>query len=137
MVDINNIPRVGVMFILKKDDKILMLKRKGSHASGTWAFVGGHLDFMETVEKCVARECLEETNIKVKNVEILGITQDFYKEENKHYITIVTKCEYDSGELKIMEPHKCDAMDWFDINNIPSPLMLSTENTIKDFKRYL
>jgi hypothetical protein len=36
-----------------------------------------------------------------------------------------------------MEPHKCDAMDWFDINNIPSPLMLSTENTIKDFKRYL
>jgi 8-oxo-dGTP diphosphatase len=45
-------PRVGVGVIIIKNNKVLLLKRKASHGIGTWAFVGGHLEFNETLEEC-------------------------------------------------------------------------------------
>ena len=42
-------PRVGIAAIVKKDNKVLLGKRKGSHGSGAWNFPGGHLEFFETL----------------------------------------------------------------------------------------
>ena len=59
-----NRPRIGVVVIIKKDNKILFGKRKGSHGEGSWSFPGGHLEFNENIEDCAVREVLEETGIK-------------------------------------------------------------------------
>ena len=49
-------PQVGTAMILTKGDKVLLMKRKGPHGTGTWSTPGGHLDFGETLEGCAARE---------------------------------------------------------------------------------
>ena len=46
------IPKVGVGVIVRREGRILLGKRKGSHGENTWAPPGGHLEFMESVEEC-------------------------------------------------------------------------------------
>lgn len=114
-----------------KDNKVLLWKRKWAHWQWTWQFPWGHLEFMENLEECAKREVLEETNLEIKNVSFVTITNDFFTEDNKHYITIFMKSTYDSWDLKNMEPHKCESWEWFDWNNLPYPLMIPINNFLK------
>ncbi len=123
------IPRIGVAAIIKRDNKILLGKRKGSHGEGTWSFPGGHLEFGEKVSECAKRETLEETGLDIKNVsEIKTTTEDFFEAEQKHYITLYVFADYISGEAKIMEPNKCTEWGWFSWSNLPEPLFLIIKN---------
>ncbi len=118
------------MYIIK-DKQILLGKRVGSHGANTWCPPGGHLEFGETFEECIIRETFEEVGIKIKNIRFLGITNDIFKKEKKHYITIAMLAEYDSGLVKIMEPKKCLDWKWFSVNKFPKELFLPTKNLLK------
>jgi 8-oxo-dGTP diphosphatase len=124
-------PKVGLGVYIVKDKKILLGKRIGSHGANTWSPPGGHLEFNESFEQCSKRETMEETGIKIKNLRFLGITNDIFKKENKHYITIAMLADYDSGLVKIMEPNKCLEWKWFSLNEFPKTLFLPTKNLIK------
>jgi 8-oxo-dGTP diphosphatase len=135
MTDSLQRPKVGIGVLISKEGKILMGKRKGAHGSGSWSTPGGNLDFGEEVDTAAFREVLEETNLEVKNVKFLTFTNDIFKEENKHYITLWMTAEYISGEPQIMEPEKCDAWDWFSIANLPIPLFIPLQNLLKSEDR--
>ncbi len=121
-------PRIGVAVIIKKDNKVLLGKRIGSHGSGTWAFPGGHLEFNEKIFTCAKREVKEEIGIEIKNLKIGQITEDFFKKEDKHYITFFVVAEYSRGTVKILEPQKCLGWEWFDWNRLPKPLFVPINN---------
>ncbi|MBU3941748.1 MAG: NUDIX domain-containing protein [Nanoarchaeota archaeon] len=124
-------PKVGVGVIVIKDNKVLLGKRKNSHGEGSWCFPGGHLEFNESLENCAKREVLEETGIEIKNIRFETITNDIFKDEWKHYITIFMLCKHGSGEAKVMEPEKCEKWNWFEWNNLPEPLFLPIQNLLK------
>jgi len=124
-------PRVGVGVIVIKGNKVLLGKRKGSHGAYTWNFPGGHLDFNESVFDCAEREVMEETGIKIKNLKQGLYTNDIFKKENKHYITVFIIAEYKSGEPKVLEPEKCEQWNWFYWHNLPKPLFLPFKNLLK------
>jgi len=79
---------VGVAIIITKDDKVLLMKRKGPHGQGTWSTPGGHLDFGETPEGCAAREAKEEVGLDVVGIRFRAVTNDVFEAEGKHYITL-------------------------------------------------
>ncbi len=124
-------PRVGVGVIIIKKDKVLLLKRKNSHGNGTWAFVGGHLEFNERLEDCAKREAKEEAGIILTKIKPVAFTNDFFKKENKHYITLFVTAEIKSGEVKNMEPEKCEELDWFSWDKFPKPLFIPVANLRK------
>jgi 8-oxo-dGTP diphosphatase len=124
-------PKVGIGVIVVKANKVLMGKRLNAHGEGTWCFPGGHLEFNEELEDAAKREVKEETNIDIKNVKFAAITNDIFKREGKHYITVFMKAEYDSGEIRINEPNKIVEFEWFEWNNLPSPLFLPNINLLK------
>ena len=123
-------PKVGIGIIVVKDNKILFLQRKNAHGEGTWSLPGGHLEFNESLEDCAKRETLEESGVVMKNIKFAGLTNDVFRAEGKHYITIFMISDWDSGEANIMEPEKCTNMGWFDWNNLPQPLFLPMQNLI-------
>jgi len=125
------IPRVGVGVIIIKDDKILLGKRKNAHGTGSWCPPGGHLEFMETIEQCARRETIEETGVYIKNLQQPVFTEDFFEQENKHYITMLVTSEWDSGEPKLLESNKCERWDWFSWDDLPTPLFLPMQNHIE------
>jgi 8-oxo-dGTP diphosphatase len=124
-------PKVGVACILLKGNKILMGKRKSSHGAGAWAPPGGHLEFGEEPVNAVVREVLEETGLKVTSPKFAAMTNDIFKEESSHYITLYFVCRYESGEARVMEPNKCEKWEWFEWNRLPEPLFLPIINLQK------
>jgi len=127
----DNRPKIGVGVCVIKDNKVLLGKRKKSHGQGSWHFPGGHLEFNEKVEDCARREVLEETGIKIKNLRLGPFTNDIFKEERKHYVTLFVIADYDSGEVKVLEPEKCEKWGWFKWDNLPQPLFLPIRNLLK------
>jgi mutator protein MutT len=116
-------PKVGLGIIIVNDEgKILVGKRKGSHAQ-KYSIPGGHLDLGETFETCAIREIKEETDLDIKEPKVIAVTNNLetYREEGKHYISIVLVVNTFSGDLKLMEPDKCEEWMWVDPKNLPMP----------------
>lgn len=126
-----NRPKVGLGVAILKEGKILFGKRKNAHGEGSWCYPGGHLEFNESWEECARREVMEETGITIKNLRFGTVTNDIFEKEGKHYITIIMIAEPDEGEVKVMEPDKCEGWDWFEWNNLPEPLFIPTQNLLK------
>ena len=124
-------PKVGVGVIIIKDNKILFGQRKNAHGEDTWSVPGGHLEFNELIEECAKREVFEETGIEIKNLKMGPFTNDIFKEEEKHYITIYVIADYDSGEVEVKEPDRMIEWNWFSWNNLPKPLFKPIENLLK------
>jgi len=124
-------PKIGVGVFVIKDNKILFGKRKNSHGNGDWNLPGGHLEYNEQIEECAKREVLEETGINIKNIKLVTFTNDIFKEEKKHYVTLFVIADYDSGEAILLEPEKCEKWEWVEWNNLPQPLFLPIQNLLK------
>lgn len=116
------IPKIGIAVIIRKEGKILLGKRRGSHGDGTWAMPGGHLEFKEKIFDCAHREIQEEVGIKIKNLKLGPYTEDYFEREDRHYITIFVISDYESGEVKNLEPNRCESWDWFEYKDMPKNL---------------
>ncbi len=66
--------------------------------------------------------------ISVRNVKD---TNDIFKQEKKHYITLFVVADYDSGVLELKEPEKCEKWDWFEWIKLPEPSFLPIKNLLK------
>lgn len=118
----SSVVRVGVGVFVLKDGTFLLQRRQSSHGEGTWSLPGGHLEFGESFEDAARREVKEESDLNIKNVRFAAVTNDIFAEEKKHYTTIWLLSEWESGELKNMEPAKCTAQEWHTLDDLPSPL---------------
>lgn len=121
---------VGVGVFIMRNNKILLLKRKGTYGRGTWATPGGHLEFKESFEECAKREVREEVGIKIKNQLFLAVTNDVLEEEGKQCIAIFMKSEDFEGEPENKEPERCEELGWFSWEHLPEPLF----EPVKSFK---
>lgn len=125
-------PKVGVGVVVVKEGKVLLGKRKNAHGEGTWSFPGGHLEYQETWAECAIRETHEETGLSIKNVRFGTVTNDIFYAEQKHYVTIIMLSDYESGDLRNMEPYKCEKWEWFTWDNLPDALFVSIESLLKE-----
>jgi len=129
----DNFPKVGVGVMIFKDGKVLFGKRKGSHGEGEYAFPGGHLDYMETIEDCAKRETFEETGIEIQNIRFQFLA-NVHKYKPKHYLHIGVIADYKSGEVQLKEPDKCENWNWYSLDNLSESLFWMTKLAIDSYK---
>lgn len=123
----NKFPRVGVGVFIWKEGKFLMGKRIGVHGKGTWTVPGGWLEYGETFETCAEREITEETGLVIKNVRFKALTNNIFKDEDVHSLTVWLDSDWVSGEPQILEPHKFIEQSWFTFDSLPKPLFMPWE----------
>lgn len=123
MNPISQHPRVGVLVIVEHEDKVLLGKRKGSIAAGTWGPPGGHLEFGESVEACAKRELLEETSMQAHGLICSTWVENIIDE--RHYITLIALVKTYHGTPQLLEPEKCEGWHWFSWSELPTPLISS------------
>ena len=121
----NKYPKIGVGVIIKKEQKVLLLKRKNVHGAGSWSPPGGHLDYGEKPEECAIREVKEETNLDICNMKFQAITNDIFEKEGKHYVTIWMEGEFLSGEPIVNAEYEMSEIEWFSWDKLPEELFLS------------
>lgn len=119
-------PRVGVgVLVYNEHNQILLGQRQGSHGHLSWQPPGGHLEFNESLEGCVIREAKEEVDIAIENIKFIGMTNDYFEDSDKHYISIFMQATLPPNQkVKNCEPHKAKNWQWFNLDQLPSPLFL-------------
>ncbi len=126
-------PKVGVGIMIFKDGKILLARRKGSHGAGEYAFPGDHLEYMESFEECAKRELAEETGIEIDNIRFLFLA-NVRKYAPKHYAHIGLIADWKSGEPQVLEPEKSEEWQWYDLDNLPSPMFEICSLSVDSYK---
>lgn len=88
------------------------------------------MEFGESNEQAAVREAKEETGLDIlpENIFLKGVTNDFYPDSLKHYITLHLICYRFQGEPQVMEPEKCATWKWFKKDSLPENLMLPVKN---------
>lgn len=125
--------KVGVGVLIVKDGKVLLGKRKNSHGADEYGGPGGHLEYGETMKETALREIAEECGVKVKNLRMLCVS-DLLTYFPKHYLDIGFTAEWESGEPQVLEPHKLEKWEWFDIDNVPEKLFGCVSSYIESYK---
>ena len=123
--------KIGVgLYIFDDKNRVLLGLRKSLHGKGTWCPPGGHLEYGESFEEAAKRETKEETGIEVEIKDIVteGVTNDFFKETGKHYITVHLSVKSFRGIAQVIEPEKCAEWRWFEVNKLPENLFLPVEH---------
>lgn len=138
----NGYPKVGTAVCIRRGHldeftgkwnfNILLGKRIGNHAGGTWAFPGGHLEYGEDPVECARREVSEETGLHLGKISFWCYTNDLYPEEGRHYITLVFLANWKEGEAQRLEPQKCDGWEWHGWGKLPEPLMSPIKKMVSD-----
>ncbi len=122
-------PKVGIGVIVSRDGAVLLRRRIGKLANGTWSFSGGHLERGETPEECAIRETMEETGLTIDSAHIVAITNDLFP-DGGHYVTIWMKADgVDDGEV-ILDPTEASEYGWFPMDALPSPLFPPLTNLL-------
>jgi 8-oxo-dGTP diphosphatase len=113
---------VGVGAVIIRSDGAVFLAKRGREVrneSGSWEFPGGSVEFGETLEQAAVREVGEEYGFEIEVRELLDVVNHIIPAERQHWVSPTFLCTVKSGEPHIREPHKCDAIGWFSLDQIP------------------
>ena len=119
---------VAVLSVIKKDWKILLLKRKNTPwMNWFWGLPWWRLDKWETMTVWAIREAKEEVWIDIleSNISFKSIVQ--HKDDRWERIYFIIKVESFSWEICNMEEDKCEEIKWFDLDNLPKNITPQVE----------
>jgi len=113
-----------------RDGRILLMRRLKSPEAGCWGIAGGKVDLYETAAEAARREIAEELGVEIAAVELLCLVDQIDQEAGEHWLSAVFLEERFDGEPRILEPHKHEGLDWFDLDDAPQPLTAAAEAAI-------
>lgn len=112
----------AVLVLVRRGEEALLVHAR-NFKRPFYGLVAGFVETGESLEECVAREVMEETNLKVKNIKYFG-SQAWPYPAN---LMIGFTADYESGEIKFAD-HELSDGAFFSRDNhpsIPSPPSLA------------
>ncbi len=79
--------RIRVAVIIPRRDEVLLV-RHVKEGRQYWLIPGGGLKYGETIEQCARREIKEETNLDIKLVKLLFVSESLSTEHQRHLINL-------------------------------------------------
>lgn len=110
-------PSVTADGIVIKGNEIALIRRGKEPFKGSYALPGGFLNYGETLEECVVREVQEETGLKARIIELVGVYSAPGRDPRGHFVTAVYHLEHTAGSIRAGD----DASDaeWVHLDHLP------------------
>lgn len=124
-----------VHLFLIKDKKILFLLRQNTgYMDSHYHVPAGHLEQGEKIVDALIRESNEEVGITIKPEDIKFVHIMHHKSNNERAAFFFEVKNW-QGVIKNMEPEKCNKIEWFDLNNLPSNIVPYAKKAIEYYLR--
>lgn len=112
---------------LSKDNKILLLRRFNTgYEDGNYSLIAGHVDLGENFTQCMIREAAEEADIILTPID-LQVAHVMHRNtpdvKSNERIDVFFVAKQWTGDIINKEPHKCDDLSWFDLDNLPENII--------------
>ncbi len=130
----NSQPQAGVLAVIWRRDRVLLVKRRRSPHANYWGFPGGAVEPGEPFREAARREVREETGIQARPEEPITALDLIQPDEENgpgyHYVLIAVRLTYLQGRI---EPGD-DAVeaDWFSPVALPEPLCPEVSHMVRD-----
>lgn len=125
---------VAVHLLLVRDGNILMLRRYNTgYQDGKYSVVAGHIDGGEELKAAMIREAREETGIEI-SPEDLAVVGVMHLMESDEYVSFFLHASRYSGDVVNMEPHKCDDLSWFNLDDLPDNTIPYVRRAIRNYR---
>ncbi len=124
----------AVHLLLMKEEKILLARRYNTgYHDGDWSVVAGHLEPGESPREAMIREALEEAGISIQseNLECVHVMSRITNDER---VDFFFRCRIWENDPTIMESDKCDALEWFSLDNLPENVIPYIRATLEHMK---
>jgi|SRR3989344_1213380 len=133
---------VSVVYFCHDGKENVLLAQRSKNArdeQGRWDIGGGGVELGEAIIDTLKKEIKEEYSTDIINQEFLGYRDVFRKNNDKktHWVTLDFKVLVDRTKAKIGEPHKFDNLEWFTLNNLPTPLHSQLPVFLEKYKNKL
>jgi 8-oxo-dGTP diphosphatase len=130
---------VSVGAMIFNDHGELFLSKRGQACrseKGQWETPGGSVELGEALEQAVKREIMEEYGVEIEIIEQFPAVNHFIPTENQHWVANTFLAHISPGQQpKIMEPAKCDAIGWFALDALPTPLTSVTKSDLVTYAK--
>jgi 8-oxo-dGTP pyrophosphatase MutT (NUDIX family) len=137
----------AVFLILIKDNKILLLKRFNTgFQDGQYTLPAGHVDANECPTTALCREAKEEIDIDISPEDLI-FEQVLYRRSfstkgkefdpnNLERVDFFFAAKNWKGTPHIMEPNKCDDLQWFELDSLPFNLFSIVKTFLSQYPRH-
>ena len=125
------VPRVGVGVMIVRDGRVLMGRRMSGQRPGWWGWIGGKLEFGETLQECARREAREEAGVDVADLRLLCISSIIVEEQ--HWIDVEFLGAIAAGEPYAAAPDELTEWAWYWMDDLPSPIFEPAELALKSY----
>jgi 8-oxo-dGTP diphosphatase len=119
--------------LVRRDERVLLGRRRGSHGAGFYAAPGGHIEFGESFAAAARREVREETGLEITGLRLLSVGNYLF-DGSRHYVDVDFVCEAPHGEPQLCEPEKCEGWAWYEPDQLPEPLFIVTRRMIESLR---
>lgn len=116
-----NRPKIGVCIMVQHDDcsngiKFLMCQRKKSN--NQWAYIGGHMEYGESILQTAERELFEESGLHLSNdAGVIGVSMSI-SYEKEHCCTFFVRSMLNGQTPIDKEPDKHGPFTWVNYRDI-------------------
>jgi ADP-ribose pyrophosphatase YjhB (NUDIX family) len=126
-------PIVGVLAVVRRDGRVLLVQRAKPPRSGSWGFIGGVQELGETVAETAVRELKEETGVVAAAVEPLTVLDAIYPDGDgrirTHFTLVCVLLDWRSGEPQA--DADALAIGWFTPEEAQSSKMRLFPSTVR------
>lgn len=123
-------PLPGVLALMVRNGRVLMVQRAKEPDLGKWGFPGGLVEIGETVLAAALRELREETGVIAEADRVLDvfdvITRDDQDRVRYHFVLNVVLCRWIGGEAVAADD--AAAVGWYDLAQIDDPALPCSSN---------
>ena len=123
-------PKVAAAVLIEQDGRVLLVRRVNEPFRGLWTLPAGFINGGEDPAEAAARECLEETGLRVRINRVLDIISGREHPRGADFI-IVYQAEVLGGELK--PDDDADAVEWFARESLPPLAFRATQKVLESF----
>jgi 8-oxo-dGTP diphosphatase len=133
---------ITIVYFCHDGEGNVVLGKRSKNArdeQGRWDIGGGALEHGDTVENTLRKEIHEEYCTDVLGYEYLGY-RDVHRTvqgTRTHWIALDFKVLVDREKVRVGEPHKFDAVEWFKLDSLPDEIHSQLPVFLEKYKERL